>query len=285
MIPKAQANASSGAGRVSVQAVITALGSPVRREILWLVWDAERSAGEIAAAFDLTPGTISSHLNALREAGLVVLRRDGNYRRYRADRSAMEAVLPLLGSSDDKWNVADEIPERELAQAGMRTWVDVSVEVPLAREDAFASFVDPARYSAFLGVPVAIVDDRFSTRLEWGTAVRGRYEVVAAPELIAMRWDFEDDAVPLPGRQLVGYLRFHPAGDGCRVEVHQAADEAAQARFRAGAWSLVLGRRAEHASSTAADRPGRRAARPKHAGGGTAGEDAAGATPGDARPR
>ena len=47
----------SSAGRTSVQAIVDALSSPVRREILWLVWDAERSAGEIAASFDLTAGT------------------------------------------------------------------------------------------------------------------------------------------------------------------------------------------------------------------------------------
>ena len=33
-----------------VQRVLSALGSPVRREILWLVADHERPAGEIAAA-------------------------------------------------------------------------------------------------------------------------------------------------------------------------------------------------------------------------------------------
>ena len=58
----------SSAGRTSVQAIVDALSSPVRREILWLVWDTERSAGEIAASFDLTAGTISSHLSALRDA-------------------------------------------------------------------------------------------------------------------------------------------------------------------------------------------------------------------------
>jgi DNA-binding transcriptional ArsR family regulator/uncharacterized protein YndB with AHSA1/START domain len=255
----------SSAGPTSVQAIVDALSSPVRREILWLVWDAERSAGEIAASFDLTAGTISSHLSALRDAGLLVMRRDGTFRRYRADRSAMEAVLPLLGSSDDKWNVADDIPERTLARSGIEQWVTVAVDVPLAQERAFESFVDGARFSDFLGVPVSIEEGRFSTRLEWGTTVRGRYEVVAPPALIALRWDFEDDAVPVPGRELVGYLRFQPLPSGCRIEVHQEATDAEQAGFLSVAWSLVLGRLAEHAAHRD-ELPKRRRARRKHLG-------------------
>ena len=126
-----------------MQAIVDALSSPVRREILWLVWDAERSAGEIAASFDLTAGTISTHLAGLRDAGLLVMRRDGTFRRYRADRAAMEAVLPLLGASDDKWNVADDIPERSLARTGVEQWVTVAVEVPLTQEDEIR--IRPAR--------------------------------------------------------------------------------------------------------------------------------------------
>lgn len=264
---------SRSTGRTTVQALIDALSSPVRREILWLVWDSERSAGEIAAAFDLTAGTISSHLTALRDAGLIVLRRDGTFRRYQADRAAMETVLPLLGSSDDKWNTADDIPEQSLARAGLQQWVSVAVEVPLTREHAFESFIDGARFSDFLGVPVSIDDGRFATQLEWGTKVRGRYEVVAPPELIAMRWDFDDDAVPVPGRELVGYLRFHAVAVGCRVEVHQAASDAAQAEFLSVAWSLVLGRLVEHAALKR-DSSTRRTPRPKHVGrAGTAGAE------------
>ena len=77
----------------------------------------------------------------------------------------------------------------------------------------------------------------------------GDYEVVAPPELIAMRWDFEDDDVPLPGAQLVGYLRFFPTDPGCRVELHQRAEGAEQAEFLTVAWSMVLGRFTEYATS------------------------------------
>src|SRR3954451_11862946 len=110
------------AGDLGLQATIDALSSPVRREILWMLWDAELPAGAIAEGVRVTAGTVSTHLTALRKAGLVTMRADGNYRRYRADRGAMEAVLPLLASSDDKWEAADDLPERTHAAASVQQW-------------------------------------------------------------------------------------------------------------------------------------------------------------------
>jgi DNA-binding transcriptional ArsR family regulator len=254
-------NGEGPVGGIDLQATIDALSSPVRREILWMLWDAELPAGEIAAGVEVTAGTVSTHLSALRRAGLVSQRVEGTYRYYRVVRPAMEAVLPLLASSDDKWHAADDLPERSHAAASLQQWVTVSTHVSLEQEDAFASFADGTSYSQWLGVPVTLEDGRFSTELEWGTRVRGRYEVVAPPELIAMRWDFDDEVTPVPGRQVVGYLRFFAEEGGCRVEVHQAAADAEQAEFLSVAWQMVLGRFTEYAESGA---PSPREPRPKH---------------------
>ena len=250
-------------GPDDLHSTIAALASPVRREILWLLWDGELTAGEIASSFEVTAGTISSHLNALVRAGLVHRRVDGTFRRYRLDHASMRAVRPLLAGSDERWKKADDLPERGLAATDTGRWVTVTTTVAMDREAAFASFADEDRYSAFLGAPVSIRDGRFKAEMEWGTQVRGNYEVVSPPDLIAMRWDFDDDETPVPGWQLVGYLRFFDAGDGCRVEVHQAAGDAEQAEFLTAAWSMVLGRFTEHASGL--HRPPRRP-RPKFVG-------------------
>jgi uncharacterized protein YndB with AHSA1/START domain len=188
------------------------------------------------------------------------VRADGDYRYYRVDRAALEAALPLLASADSKWTIADDVPERGLATAAMEQWVTVHVDTALDQAAAYESFADGARYSEWLGVPVTIEEGRFSTELEWGTRVRGRYEVLAPPELIAMRWDFDDDVTPVPGRQLVGYLRFLPQRTGCRIEVHQEAQDASQAHYLTAAWSMVLGRLKEHADL---HRPAARRRRPK----------------------
>jgi DNA-binding transcriptional ArsR family regulator len=75
-----------------------AVAEPRRREILRLVWDAERSAGDVAAHFDVTFGAVSQHLAVLREAGLVSVRKDGNRRLYRADRAALGPLAAWLES-------------------------------------------------------------------------------------------------------------------------------------------------------------------------------------------
>jgi DNA-binding transcriptional ArsR family regulator len=75
-----------------------AVAEPRRREILRLVWDAERSAGDVAAHFDVTFGAVSQHLAVLRKAGLVSVRKDGNRRLYRADRAALGPLAVWLES-------------------------------------------------------------------------------------------------------------------------------------------------------------------------------------------
>jgi uncharacterized protein YndB with AHSA1/START domain len=91
-------------------------------------------------------------------------------------------------------------------------------------------------------VPVTIEDGRFDCTMEWGTRVRGTYDLVCPPELIVMRWDLEDDNVPIPGGEMTGYLRVQARGRGAHVEVHQLVDTARQAEFMEAAWGMVLGR-------------------------------------------
>ena len=224
-----------------VQKVIAALGSPVRRDILALVWDRELPAGEIAAAFDVTKPTISQHLAVLREAGLVSLTPAGTSRRYRAQPAALAGLRGALSGST-KWTNVEDAPERSLAEAYTKPLVAASVEVPTDQATTFRAFTDPDVYTRWLGVPVTIDDGTFACTMEWGTHVRGRYEVVSPPELLALRWDFEDDAVPVPGGEMTGYVRFTSVDEGTRVEVHQIVDTGVQAEFMEGAWTLVLGR-------------------------------------------
>jgi len=72
-----------------MEAALKASAEPRRRQILRLVWDAERSAGDIASEFDVTRPAISQHLTVLRTAGLLTERRDGARRLYRANRDAL----------------------------------------------------------------------------------------------------------------------------------------------------------------------------------------------------
>jgi len=81
-----------------VEAALRAIAEPRRREILRLVWDAERSAGDIAAHFDVSRPAISQHLRVLKEADLIVERRDGTRRWYRARPEGLEDLRAELES-------------------------------------------------------------------------------------------------------------------------------------------------------------------------------------------
>jgi uncharacterized protein YndB with AHSA1/START domain len=230
----------TGAER-DMQRVLAALTSPVRREILTLTWDRELRAGEIAEAFDVTAPTVSQHLAVLRDAGLVTMTTAGTARLYRARQDVLRGLHGALPGTR-KWMPADDLPETAAAAATTKRVVVTALDVATDQATTFAAFTDADVYSRWLGVPVTIDHGRFACTLEWGTRVRGRYEVVAPPDLIAMRWDFEDDNVPIPGGEMTAYLRVSAAGTGAHVEVHQLVDTDEQALFMQSAWRLVLGR-------------------------------------------
>ena len=75
---------------------LQAIAEPRRGEILRLVWNAERTAGEIAAVMPVTFGAVSQHLRVLRESGAVRVRPDGRKRWYRADREALGPLAVML---------------------------------------------------------------------------------------------------------------------------------------------------------------------------------------------
>lgn len=206
-----------------------------------MIWDRELAAGEIAAAFAVTKPTISQHLAVLREAGLVASTAVGTSRRYRARQDSLRGLRAAI-SSPGKWLNADAAPERVLSDTATKVAVIAGTDVATDQVTTFTAFTDPAVYSRWLGVPVSIEDGRFACTMEWGTVVRGRYDLVCPHELIVMSWDFEDDNVPVPGGEMTGYLRVKPRAGGARVEVHQIVDTPAQADFMRGAWALVLGR-------------------------------------------
>jgi DNA-binding transcriptional ArsR family regulator/uncharacterized protein YndB with AHSA1/START domain len=226
----------------------------MRREILRLIWNRELPAGEIAAAFPVTKPTISQHLTVLRLAGLVTMTATGTSRRYRA---RPEALSGLYGALEGplKWVPANPMPEESQSSSSIKQVVVVTVEVETDQPTTFNAFVDDKVFSRWLGVPVTIEDGRFATTMEWGTEVRGSYDVVCPPELIVMRWDFDDSNVPVPGRELVGYLRVRPASaGGSIVEVNQVVETPRQAEFMETAWGGVLGRFRGHAVAAARPR-------------------------------
>ncbi|MBC9001735.1 ArsR/SmtB family transcription factor [Micromonospora aurantiaca (nom. illeg.)] len=76
-----------------------ALGDPVRLQLLSMIASAEDGEAcvcDLTPAFDLTGPTISHHLKALREAGLVDAQRRGTWVYYRARPAILRQLAALL---------------------------------------------------------------------------------------------------------------------------------------------------------------------------------------------
>ncbi|PTS91418.1 metalloregulator ArsR/SmtB family transcription factor, partial [Caulobacter sp. HMWF009] len=63
--------------------VFKALSHPARRRMIAMLREGPLASGEIAARFDMAWPTVSTHLAALKAAGLVETDKDGASVRYR----------------------------------------------------------------------------------------------------------------------------------------------------------------------------------------------------------
>jgi DNA-binding transcriptional ArsR family regulator len=87
-----------------MSAVLQALATPRRREILRVVWSRELAHADIHRAFpDVTKGAISHHLKVLSEAGLVESRWEGNHRYFRARKDELGSLCAWL---EEMWSSA-----------------------------------------------------------------------------------------------------------------------------------------------------------------------------------
>jgi DNA-binding transcriptional ArsR family regulator len=97
-----------------MQAVLDAVVEPRRREILQLVRKVELPAGAIASRFgDVSRPAISQHLRVLRDAGLLVERREGTRRLYR---TRPEGLGELRAFLEEFWDTRLEALRQEAEQ-------------------------------------------------------------------------------------------------------------------------------------------------------------------------
>jgi DNA-binding transcriptional ArsR family regulator len=98
------------------------LGDPVRRRILELLADGERSAGEIGAIvqreFGISQPAVSQHLRVLRESGFVTVRAAGTRRLYAVDPTPLRQVDDWLAPYRRFWMSKLEALATELTREG-----------------------------------------------------------------------------------------------------------------------------------------------------------------------
>jgi len=105
---------------MSLDSVFEALSSTVRRKILAYLAEADLTAGEIAARFEISKPSVSKHLSILENAGLVSSERKGQFIHYRLVRESV--VNTLNGYVQELCPVSKPLKrESQAIAAGRRT--------------------------------------------------------------------------------------------------------------------------------------------------------------------
>jgi ArsR family transcriptional regulator len=95
-----------------MQEILTALCDPTRRAALALLWDGdEHCVCELMDRLGASQSRMSRHMKLLREAGLVLDRRDAQWVRYRRN----PALAPERAAIIDAVLAAEHPPERKVA--------------------------------------------------------------------------------------------------------------------------------------------------------------------------
>lgn len=96
---------------LAMSTVFKALGHPARRQMVEMLRAGPMTSGDIASAFEMSWPTVTGHLNALKDAGLVSTEREGSTIRYRLQISAVEEavgfLMTLMGKETAKEAKAD----------------------------------------------------------------------------------------------------------------------------------------------------------------------------------
>jgi DNA-binding transcriptional ArsR family regulator len=90
-----------------VAAVFDALADPTRRQIVRLLGEGPRRAGDLASAVATSPPAVSRHLRVLLEAGVVADERprdDARVRMFRLRPESMVALQSWLDQLQAHWN-------------------------------------------------------------------------------------------------------------------------------------------------------------------------------------
>lgn len=99
--------------------VFAAVATPVRRRLLDLLAQRERTVGELLPRFKMSQPALSQHLRVLRDAGLVRVEQRGRHRHYRVAAARLKEVHAWVVRYERFWSarldslgrVLDELEE------------------------------------------------------------------------------------------------------------------------------------------------------------------------------
>lgn len=221
-------------------AVLKALASPVRREILARLEAGETAAGALGEGLGVAPATLSEHLSTLRAAGLVTLRKDRTWRYYSLAPGALDAWRAAFGEA------APAAPAGPVS--GAQTVAIITATAGLNPRHAFEAFTDAGLAGAWLGAPVSLRDGQFACDMPDGLRLRASFLLTAAPSLIVMAWDARREGEAASAGQARTDLIIAPRGvAACQLRVCQSVADGAEAARAGAIWRDLLARFAARA--------------------------------------
>ena len=84
---------------MALNEVFKALADPTRRRILELLQGGEKTAGELAEHFDMAKPSVSHHFSVLKQADLILSRREGQQIYYGLNTTVVQDLLAMF------WNL------------------------------------------------------------------------------------------------------------------------------------------------------------------------------------
>jgi hypothetical protein len=100
------------------------VGNESRLKILGLLANEERSVGELAELLELREPTISHHLAAMKQLGLVDVRAEGTVRIYSLNTKFLEAMNRDLFSRENLATLVDDTSENVWEQKVLQTFLE-----------------------------------------------------------------------------------------------------------------------------------------------------------------
>jgi DNA-binding transcriptional ArsR family regulator len=95
---------------------LAVLADPIRRQIVEMLADGERDAGELASAFPVSQPAVSRHLRVLREAGLVRVRPQAQRRVYALNPQPLQELSRWLDRYRGFWSQRLDALDAEVAR-------------------------------------------------------------------------------------------------------------------------------------------------------------------------
>jgi uncharacterized protein YndB with AHSA1/START domain/biotin operon repressor len=189
-----------------MEAIIRALAAPHRRRILRLVRDRELPAGSISERFHITRPAVSQHLSVLKQAGLVVERRDGTRRLYR---TRPQSLMGLRAFLEDLQSPRPAGLERGPASSE-RISVERELVVAAKPEAVWELLVSPEAATRWMGRDASFdlhVGGGYRVEVLPGLVAAGEFLEIEQPSRLVHTWGWElegEGPVP-PGSTVVAY--------------------------------------------------------------------------------